>query len=73
MTGGSFAFTDNAVLDPLESAVLIRGPYAVGALTFAGLTVSGAALIADIRPDAKGTTAFTAVIGTGAAFALTYP
>lgn len=83
MTGATIAFTDNAVVDPLESAVSIQGPWNVGKLTFSGLSITNAPYVADVKPNAKGSAVFSDVTMTGstlgwrnsagAAFSLTNP
>jgi len=80
MTDATFRFTDNTIRSPLESAVSIQGPHTIDHLWFDGLTVSGATLVADVRPGARGTATFTRVAGaslwrnaSGSSFGLDHP
>lgn len=57
MTGGRFVFTDNTVVDPLESAVSIHGPRNLGVVTFTGLRVLNlrqGANVLDLKRNASG-------------------
>lgn len=84
MTGGTLVFTNNTVVAQLESAVSIQGPFAVGALTFTGLTVTGPGAVVDVRSNAQGSAVFANISLTGltaplwrnsapSTFALTHP
>ena len=66
MTSAQFLFRNNAVSDPLESAVSIQGPHAITGLQVDGLQVVGAPLLVDVRPGARGEAAFSHVTAKGA-------
>jgi hypothetical protein len=68
MTNASFQFKNNTVLAPLESAVSLQGFKRMTGVKFDGLTTQGAALIADVRPGARGGAEFDAVTPSGGAF-----
>jgi hypothetical protein len=57
MTGGRFVFTDNTIVDPVESAVSIQGPRNLGKVNLDGLVVRGlspGAPVVDVKSNASG-------------------
>ena len=64
MTGAEFAFRENSVIYPWESAVSLQGPKRISGVHFDGLTTSEAARTVDVRPGTRGEAAFSGVTGT---------
>jgi hypothetical protein len=61
MTAASFVLSGNRVVAPLESALSIQGPRAIGNLAIDGLVLdqAGGAALLDIRPNAMGEATIT--------------
>lgn len=82
MSGATITFSNNTVVDPLESAVSLQGPYSLGSLVFSGLNITNAPWAADVKSSAKGSAEFSGVSLTGStsgwrnsstSFTLTHP